>query len=187
MTILLPLLGWLVFASLRIAVVLVGVRALHGFWLTDSSPLLLVALPFLIELLSLLRTPLPPRVENRNDARQQQIRRSYLSTRSKERRNNIRVNLFYLLLPGAISFVAYIAALIVMGDSLEGDTEETLRWAFGVSAVVWFSSLLTLSFFGPDYGPPPEATHHSRATPAKEPVDSSRTLGMDTDTPGDEW
>ncbi len=74
-----------------------------------------------------------------------------------------------------------------MGDNLTHKTENTLLWAFGISAVAWSSTLLALKCFGPEYGPPRETTCHSHEKPPQKLVDTSRTDGMDPDSPGDEW
>lgn len=187
MTILFPFLCWLLSTALRIAVVLCVLRMLQESWLTEPWHLFLVSLPFLSELMALLATPLPPFVRDRNDVRGHQLRRSYVATRTEERRNNMRANLFYLLLPGVITLLADIAALVALGGGLLRETEKTLLWAFGISVVAWLPVLLALKRFGPEYGPPSETTYHTRSELPPEPRDLSRREGMDADAPEDVW
>lgn len=186
-TVLAPLLCWFLSTALRIAVVLCVLRAIHGVWLTEPSQLVLASLPFLIELLALLSTPWPPFIVDENDSRGKSRRRAYLATRPAEQRNNTRANMYYMLRPGPITLIVDITALTALRVGFSTEIKITLLGAFGISAVAWLVTWRILRRIGPEYGPPPEAAHHTHKSPPPKPQDTSRTEGMQADAPEDGW
>jgi len=187
MPILLPLILWLPSTATRLVLVLLILRALSQTWVTEPRYLALISLPMLIELMALVANPLPPLVLDHNDLRRKQLRRSYLSTRASERANNLRANLFYLLIPGGATFLMQIVSIALLSSRFPNEIESALTTSAWVASGAWLVAFAILKRFGPDYGPGPEETAHAHKEPPPKQKDATRTQGMDADALEDQW